>query len=208
MHWMPALLNATPENVERLARRLGAPIPALRDGWARHRVLCRDVCEAIEKDRIMAAAEERRQAERAEQKRIAREIAATLGETGPRPRRQIERIVGLMGEEWTRQQLSETLCAVGYAATPINTRGDGLPRTLGGSFFVIARDAASGGVRTGVIDRREFFRCFFDHPRKPRKPAAPRPVPVRRVEAPVRQAQGKPRKQTTVPEVFVQRRRA
>ena len=168
MHWLSALLNATPENVERLARRLGVVAPALRDGWARHRILCRDVSEAIEKDRIMAEAAERKDAERVEQKRIATEIAATLGETGPRPKRQILRILQAMGEEWVYGCLSDTLanpnkCAVTKA---------GAKRTDGGRFFAICREEAGGAD----MPRVEFFRCFFDRPRQIRK--------VRRVKAP------------------------
>lgn len=204
MDWPQALLWANPENVERLARRFGVPIPALRDEHARHVVLCREVNKAIEKDRMMAEAEERRAAERAEQKRIAREIADALGETGPRPRRQIARILGLMGEAWVRETLAiaDRMYAAGDASIFLS---NGARRTRGGAFFYFARARAADMKKT---DKRQYYRCFHDRPPKPRKKSAPKPVPVRRVETPVRQAQGKPKRQQTVPEVVVQRRRA
>lgn len=206
-----AIYRAKTANLERLARRLGVELP--RSGPRYHEALVARVAQAIEKDRIMAEAEERRQAERAEQKRIAQEIADALGETGPRPRRQIQRIVALMGEAWVRQRMPEAWAAMGNNdATPLNARKDGGPRTMGGAFFAVARQVATGDLRAGTIDRRQFFRCFFDRPPKPREKAKlvpkPKPVPVRRFETPVRQAQGKPKRQRTVPEVFVARRRA
>lgn len=197
--------------LERLARSLGVPVPALRDEYARHVVLRRDAAKAIEEDRRRAAAEERRVMD---EKKIAAEIADALGETGKRPRRQIARIVALMGEAWTRAELAETLAVVGYPVTPINTREDGLPRTLGGSFFVMARAKASEEMKHGNITRREFFRCFFDRPRAARDPKPPTPPkvrpakPVRRVETRAPQAQSKPRRQVTVPEVVTIRRRS
>lgn len=175
MHWLPALLNATPENVERLARRLGVVAPALRDGWARHRALCRNVSEAIEKDRIMAEAADRKEATRVEQKRIATEIAATLGETGPRPKRQILRILQAMGEEWVYGCLSDTLANPDKCAVTKN----GAKRTDGGRFFAICREEASGAD----MPRAEFFRCFFDRPRQTRK--------ARRAKAPPKPTRNK-----------------
>lgn len=154
----------------------------------------------------MAEAEERRAAERAEQKRIAREIADALGETGPRPRRQIARIVGLMGEAWTRETLAiaDRMYAAGDASIFLSS---GARRTRGGAFFYFARARAADLKKT---DKRQYYRCFYDRPPQPRKKPAPKPkpVPVRRVETPVRQAQGKPKRQRTAPEVFVARRRA
>lgn len=155
------MMSCRVENLELLARRLGVPIPPIRDDYARRVVLSRELGKAIEKDRMMAEAEERRQATKAEHKRIATEIAATLGETGPRPERQILRILQAMGEEWVYGCLSDTLanpdqCAVTKA---------GAKRTDGGRFFAICREEASGAD----MPRAEFFRCFFDRPRQPRK---------------------------------------
>ena len=163
-----AMMQCRVENLELLARRLGVPIPPIRDDYARRVVLSRELDKAIMRDRIMAEAEERKEATRVEQKRIATEIATTLGETGSRPKRQILRILQAMGEEWVYGCLSDTLanpnkCAVTKA---------GAKRTDGGRFFAICREEASGAN----MPREEFFRCFFDRPRQPRK--------VRRVKAP------------------------
>lgn len=205
--------------LERLARSLGVSVPTLRDEYARHVVLRREVAKAIEDDKRQAAAEERRVMD---QKKIAAEIADALGETGKRPRRQIERIVALMGAEWT---LGTQACAVVYhdigdattesAQRKVVLRADGSARGLGGVFFALARAVASEKVKAGTLTRREFFRCFTDRAPKVRAPKpppkakpAPKAKPVRRVETRVPQTQSKPRRQATEPEVYVARRRS
>lgn len=111
----------------------------------------------------------------AEQKRTAMEIAAALGENGPRQIAQIGRIVALMGAEWTREQCIE---AIGLFASsnPVCLRRDGQCRSLGGTFFEVCRRAATIRVMAGDIPRRQFFRCFTDRPAKPR-PVVEKPVP-------------------------------
>lgn len=147
--------------------------------------------------------------DKAERKKVAAEIAAALGETGDRPRRQIERIVERMGAEWTRQRLTESLFAAESPATRVNSKPDGGARTAGGVFFATARVVASADVKTGTLTRREFFRCFFDRPRAARAPKpAPKAKPARRDETRAPQAQVKPKRQATVPEVYVTRRRS
>lgn len=99
----------------------------------------------------------------AAERAAAAEIADALGERAPRPRKQIERIVGLMGEAWTRDVATAATILRARTDTEITRarfplRPDGKPRSLGGVFFVLARGAA----QDDAIPRREFFRCFTD----------------------------------------------
>ncbi len=191
--------------LERLARALKVTPP--RQGPRYFEALRHRVAQAIEDDRRQAAAEERRVMD---EKKIAAEIADALGETGKRPRRQIARIVGLMGEAWTRDSLSIAHAVRGDVAYAVAKTTGGAPRTLGGVFFAECRRKAQARLKDGEFSRREFFRCFFDYPAKPRTPKpqkAPEAKPVRRVETRVPQAQSKPRRQVTVPEVVTIRRR-
>lgn len=174
------LIHCKPENVERLARALKMPLPL--PGPQYERRLRRAVVAALETDRRRAAAEEQRMKDKAEALKVAAEIAATLGEHGVRPIAQIRRIVVLMGPEWTREQATY---ATGFHADPskaesvlmrdVGFRKDGTPRPLGGVFFAWCRRAASGHVVPGGISRRDYLRCFFDRPKKPR-PAKPAPA--------------------------------
>jgi hypothetical protein len=157
------LIHCKPENVERLARALKMPLPL--PGPQYERRLRRALVAALETDRRRAAAEEQRMKDKAEALKVAAEIAQAIGETGERPIAQIRRIVVLMGAEWARERLDE---AERWHLTGPCRRSDGVARTYGGVFFEVCRRAASGHVVPGGISRREFFRCFFDRPKKPR----------------------------------------
>lgn len=196
--------------LERLARALKVTPP--RQGPRYFEALRHRVAQAIEDDKRQAAAEDRRVMD---EKKIAAEIADALGETGKRPRRQIARIVALMGEAWARDSLSIAHAVRGDVAYAVAKTTDGAARTLGGVFFAECRRKAQARLKDGEFTRREFFRCFFDYPAKVRAPKpppkakpAPKAKPVRRVETRVPQAQSKPRRQVTAPEVYVARRRS
>jgi len=191
--------------LERLAASLGVDVPKVPAGGYERR-LARAVAHAIEADKRRAAVEERRAMDKAERRKVAVEIAAALGETWDRPRRQIERIVGLMGPEWARDHVVRAAAAIDLC-DDLTKRRDGQPRTRGGVFFEACRAMATLDVVAGKMTRREFFRCFTDQPRKSREPKpAPKPKGARRTETPVKQAQGKPRRQVIVPEVGYVRR--
>lgn len=195
------LIHCKPENVERLARALKMPLPL--PGPQYERRLRRALVAALETDRRRAAAEEQRMKDKAEALKVAAEIAAALGETSERPIAQIRRIVGLMGAEWTW----DALRTMGDGAPDdALTREDGQARTVGGVFFAWARNRARSEMARGHHDipRREFFRCFFDFPPKPRPAPAPKKAaPVKAPKAHDRRARD-PRPV----EVYVARRRA
>lgn len=169
-----ALRLCKPENLERLARALKAPLP--EPGPRYELRLRRVVAHAIQADSMKAMAEERRMKDEAEALRVAMTIAGTLGENGARQIAQIRRIVALMGAEWTRDVLAEAEQYRGCETIGHNFRKDGVSRTFGGSFFATAKDYGSAALANGTITRREFFRCFTDRPPKPRtlpsRPAA------------------------------------
>lgn len=173
---VPALRWAKAENLERLLRALRVPLPDRGvDAGLYHRRLVRATWLAMDHDRRQAAAEEQRMKDEEARRKVAAEIAAALGETGERPRAQIRRIVVLMGAEWTW----DTLRTMGDGAPDdALTRKDGQARTVGGVFFAWARNRARSEMARGHHDipRREFFRCFFDRPAKPR-PVVAKPVP-------------------------------
>lgn len=198
-----ALLHCKVENVERLARALGMPLPL--PGPQYERRLRRALVAALETDRRRAAAEEQRMKDKAEALKVAVEIARALGEHGVRPIAQIRRIVLLMGAEWARERLGE---AERWYATGGSRRKDGGARTMGGAFFEVCRRAASSHVMAGGITRREFFRCFYDYPPNPR----PAPVSTRKPKAPPQpdpkaaRARVQSKRAVPVPEVYVRRR--
>ena len=178
---VPALRWAKAENLERLLRAPRVPLPDRGvDAGLYHRRLVRATWLAMDHDRRQAAAEEQRMKDEEARRKVAAEIAAALSETGERPRAQIARIVALMGAEWTRDVLQEALKVDNTPILPINWRSDGQHRTFGGVFFAMARARASLDVLSGGITRRDFFRCFFDRPAKPR-PVVERPVPIGKV---------------------------
>lgn len=102
---------------------------------------------------------------------IAAEIAARFNE-GERPRKQIERMLDVMGEKFVNVALSQA--ALGELGVLFGTRRDGTVRTSGGVFFAVARCLGAAAVVAGAITRRQFFRCFYDFPPKVRVPKAPR----------------------------------
>lgn len=111
----------------------------------------------------------------AEADAAAVEIAERFGETGERPRAQLRRMARLMGAAWMRETADDAETAREAGWLRVTRRGDGEPRTTGGVFFFVARDQAEIRVVAGDITRRQFFRCFFDRPKKPRPPAPPAP---------------------------------
>lgn len=149
--------------------------------------------------------------DKAEIEKVATEIAAAIGETEARPRAQIARMIGLMGEEWVRGWL-ETARAFyngerGESALSeyLLYGSNGAPRTFGGVFFAWARRVARDHVAKGEMKRRDFWRCFHDRPPRPKeeKPAkAPRPK-----ERPRGRAHDR-RPKPTMPEVYNVVRRA
>jgi hypothetical protein len=110
--------------------------------------------------------------------KVAVEIAEQLGETGERPRAQIARIVGLMGEAWTRDVAHESAQWTDREVGPAY-RKDGTPRTEGGAFFALAREYGRAALTNGTIEKRDFYRCFYDYPPKPRTKTAAPLKPVR-----------------------------
>lgn len=113
--------------------------------------------------------------DKAEAVKVAEKIAAAIGETGDRPRAQIARIVMLAGDGWVGQVLADV-----FAAWERNDgderkmfkREDGTIawRTLGGFFFEVARCRARERVEAGALERRDFFRCFYDRAPEPKQP--------------------------------------
>ena len=141
---------------------------------------------------------------------LATEIADLLGETGERPRAQIARMIGLMGEWWTRT--TANVAKVFHDRKP-TLRPDGTPRTLGGAFFLHARKQAHTMLDLKQITKRDFFRCFTDRPPTPRTPkASPVKAPkLPRMPAGAHVTAGNVRRQparAAVPEVYVVRGRA
>lgn len=138
--------------------------------------------------------------------KVAEKIAESLGEVGDRPRAQIARIVGLMGEAWTREVLAQAMKL--DKAAEIAWTKDRTPRTRGGVFFAVARALATPKVLSKEMARRDFFRCFTDRAPAPKekKASAPRPPP------PVKAPRGGPgwraprQERRTVTEVYVARR--
>lgn len=174
---VPALRWAKAENLERLLRSLGAPLPERAiDAGIYHRRLVRAAWLAMDHDKRQAAAEEQRMKDEAEALRVAMTIASTLGENGARQIAQIKRIVTLMGAQWTRDVLAEAEQHRGFETIGHNFRKDGVSRTFGGSFFATAKAYGSAALANGTITRRQFFRAFTSRLPKSR-PDVVRPVP-------------------------------
>lgn len=105
-----------------------------------------------------------------EAKKAAADIAERFGETGKRPRAQLRRMAVLMGAEWMREVLGSPELTMSHIATK-----NGKPRTAGGAFFVLARSMAKSALNLGLITKRDFFRCFYDRPKRVKVKPAPKP---------------------------------
>ena len=121
--------------------------------------------------------------DKAEVEKLARQIVERFGETGDRPRLQIERIVELMGALWVNEvaeQASREITASG----PLTSRADGTPRTRSGVFFALARRTAFELIGKGTLGRRAFYGTFCWRERKPRepKPAMPQRRPQKEMQ--------------------------
>lgn len=183
------LRGARTDGLERLARSLGASLPPAGSGY--RPTLERRVLEALAYDARRAAAEERRLEAKAAMKRTAAEIAAALGETGPRAIAQIERIALATSADWAAEAC-ENAASIYANSDFANTaaerglvfRDDGTPRTFGGVFFRWCRRLANDRVKDGTLTRREYFRCFYDFAPKPRIPK-PKQTPRAREKTPL-----------------------
>jgi hypothetical protein len=148
-----------------------------------------------------------------EAKAVAADIAERFGETGKRPRAQLRRIAALMGAEWMRQTADDVAGMMDPRVAPsrICSDGKGNKRTAGGIFFAVARNLAS---QDPTMDRRDFFRCFYDRPKqaktkpvaKPKRPPPKKPTRGQRsrAESPALRTP-LPRKQPVAAEVYVVR---
>jgi len=115
--------------------------------------------------------------EKAEVEKMARRIAERFGESGDRPREQIERIVELMTAAWA-EDVAERASKEISDAGPLTLRADGTARTQSGVFFALARRAAFELVGKGTLRPRDFYRTFCWREAKPREAKAA--VPQRR----------------------------
>lgn len=179
-----ALRWAKAEALERLARSLRVALPAHLSGDREkyHRRLARMVAAAIEESERQAAVEARRAMEQAERTRVADEIADQLGEEGApgqaprlRVRRQLERMIQLMGEPWVREFVPVALRAPEDAAVSVLVRADGEPRTTGGAFFAAARTRGHALATSGEIAWKTFYNTFCWRLRSPRRVKTPKP---------------------------------
>ena len=121
--------------------------------------------------------------DKAEVEKAARQIAERFGETGDRPRLQIERIVELMGAAWANDVAEQASREIGSSG-PLTSRADGSPRTRSGVFFALARRTAFELIGKGSLARRAFYRTFCWRERKPRepRPAAPQRRPQKEMQ--------------------------
>src|SRR4051794_18945692 len=94
---------------------------------------------------MVAGEAERRRMEPA----VADDLAAALGETEALPRRQLARVVRVLGEDRARALLAEARAieAAGGQLVPDGSRR----RTPGGVFFVLVRRAASPAERQAIF---------------------------------------------------------
>jgi len=160
---------------------------------------------------------------------LAAEIAARFGETGERPRAQIARMIGCLGEKGTLDAAALAERVISGKWTTAHPTGtwlrlrsffvvkDGVrrysERSPGGVFFACARHEGERRLLLFDIDRRTFFRCFTDRPPKVRTPKAP-PAKAPKLPRMPRGAHvtaGNVRRQparAAVPEVYVVRGRA
>lgn len=179
------LRHATVENLARLLRALGLPLPALAyDESLYHRRLVRAAWIGLDDDRRNRAAERWRAMTDAEKRTLIATMLDALeedGGEGKHPRevvaRQLSRMLDLVGVEWVAQRIEQAK----------NSHKPGA-RTLGGTFFLLCRQDATLLVnRTYVpvdsaqeppkgITRRQFFRAFTSRLPKQR-PEVVRPVP-------------------------------
>lgn len=146
-----------------------------------------------------------------EERTACKAIADALGEKQDRPRYQIRRMVRIMGAEWVRLRAIEA-ADLFDAAAPISLRRDGERRTVGGVFFVHARDAAAP-MKGTTLPAKDFYRAFFTpgERKKPQPKPAPKvpPKPTKKpVPLPPPRKVEKRRVVTPEPEVYVSRRRA
>lgn len=199
------------ENLERLARALKVVPTPLRDPGAYHIRLRRDVADAIQRDKMKAAAEARIEMNKQAAKKLAAELADALGETGrpgqaPRARveAQIARMQAAIGDDgwWLRTTANVALAC--HERRPA-LRADGEARTPGGAFFEHARKQAREMVALCDMPRKTFYAAFCW-----REPAPPKPKPAKRAKAkPVpAAAQRKARSKAPPVEVYTTIRRA
>ncbi len=110
--------------------------------------------------------------DKAEVEKVARQIAEKFGESGDRPRKQLERMGTLMGAAWMAdiaEQASREIAAAG----PMTLRADGTARAKSGVFFAVARRIAYEQVAKGALARKDFYKTFCWRERKPREPKPP-----------------------------------
>jgi len=97
----------------------------------------------------------------------ANEICALLGETEPKPRWAIERIVVVLGEERARAFAAEAL-ALSQGDISAAAREDGHVRTAGGVFFKLVKDRCDTPTRLRIFyPWRLKDRKGYSEPRRP-----------------------------------------